>query len=80
MFEMMLQTDTRQMSRIVVFCTLVAAAIGKLQNITVEIGEITCGDDDYLDDLKLQVWDKDLREFTSSFLVIGTTVWTLNFQ
>ncbi|KIH61705.1 hypothetical protein ANCDUO_08018 [Ancylostoma duodenale] len=53
------------MNTIVVFWAVIAAVTGKLQNITVEIGEITCGDDDYLDEMRLQIWDKDIREFIS---------------
>ncbi|KAK6747339.1 hypothetical protein RB195_000502 [Necator americanus] len=34
--------------------------MAKLQNVTIVIGVITCADDDYLDDLKIQVWDKDI--------------------
>ncbi|EYB92248.1 hypothetical protein Y032_0196g1536 [Ancylostoma ceylanicum] len=48
------------MSTIIVFWAVIAAVTSKLQNITVEIGEITCGDDDYLDEMKLQIWDKDI--------------------
>ncbi|XGW29198.1 hypothetical protein V3C99_008758 [Haemonchus contortus] len=48
------------MSRILQLSVVVAAVMAKLQNVTVKIGEITCGDDDYLEKLKLQVWDKDI--------------------
>ncbi|KAK6030068.1 hypothetical protein OSTOST_03805 [Ostertagia ostertagi] len=48
------------MSRTVLFSIIVATVLAKLQNVTVKIGEITCGNDDYLDSLKLQVWDKDI--------------------
>ncbi|VDM75155.1 unnamed protein product [Strongylus vulgaris] len=36
-----------------------AAVMAKLQNVTVHIGEITCGGEDYLENGKLQIWDKD---------------------
>ncbi|VDM51792.1 unnamed protein product [Angiostrongylus costaricensis] len=32
----------------------------KVQNITVQIGEVTCGNSDYSDELALQVWEKDI--------------------
>ncbi|VDP48630.1 unnamed protein product [Heligmosomoides polygyrus] len=48
------------MSKILLLAVVLAAALAKPQNVTVEIGEVTCGGDDYLDNLKLQVWDKDI--------------------
>ncbi|KAJ1363954.1 hypothetical protein KIN20_023920 [Parelaphostrongylus tenuis] len=41
---------------------LISSAQTKLQNMTVQIGEITCGDSDYFDDVLLQVWEKDIMK------------------
>ncbi|CAJ0602679.1 unnamed protein product [Cylicocyclus nassatus] len=48
------------MSKIVVLLAVVAATLAKLQNVTVRIDEVTCDGEDYLDTLKIQVWDKDI--------------------
>ncbi|PIO69640.1 Transthyretin-like family protein [Teladorsagia circumcincta] len=42
------------MSRALLFSIVVATVLAKLQNVTVKIGEVTCGNEDYLDSLKLQ--------------------------
>ncbi|VDL79966.1 unnamed protein product [Nippostrongylus brasiliensis] len=48
------------MSRTAVFSVVIATVMAKHQNVTVEIGEITCGGDKYPDSLTLQIWDKDI--------------------
>ncbi|KHJ92889.1 hypothetical protein OESDEN_07211 [Oesophagostomum dentatum] len=54
------------MSRIILFATVFTAVLAKLQNVTIIIGEITCDGDEYLDNMKMQVWDKDI--FTDDLL------------